>query len=168
MNISSFDIQNKQFRVKIRGFDIQEVDQFLEELAESVEGLQSQNKSLREEVKRLERENKSHKEREETLNTALFHSQQVMEQMKENAQKSADVIIAEAEVKAEKILNNAHHRLSQLHEDIAELKRQRIQIEIQIRSVIESHSKLLELGKAERDEKNDEDGKVKLLKQTYS
>jgi cell division initiation protein len=168
LNISSFDIQNKQFRVKIRGFDIQEVDQFLEEMAAGVEVLQSHNKALKEEVKRLERENKSHKEREDTLNNALFHSQQVMEQMKENAQKTADVVIADAEVKAEKILNNAHHRLSQLHEDIAELKRQRIQIEIQIGSVIESHSKLLEMSKAEREEKNDEDAKVKLLKQTYS
>ena len=37
---------------------------------------------------------------------------------------------ADAEVKAEKILNRAHSRLSQLHEDIAELKRQRVQIEL--------------------------------------
>lgn len=168
MNISSFDIQNKQFKVKIRGFDIQEVDAFLEETALCFDVLQSQNRTLKEEVKHLERENKSHKEREETLNNALLHSQQVMEQMKENAQKTADIIIAEAEVKAEKILNNANQRLSQLHEDIAELKRQRIQIEIQIRSIIDSHSKLLEMGKTEREEKNDDEAKIKLLKQTYS
>jgi cell division initiation protein len=168
LNISSFDIQNKQFRVKIRGFDIQEVDQFLDEIAESVESLHSQNKVLREEIKRLERENKGFKEREETLNNTLIHTQQVMEQMKENAQKAADVIISEAEVNAEKMMNNARQRLSQLHEDIEGLKRQRIQIEIQIRSVIESHSKLLEMGKTEREESSDDEAKVKLFKHPYS
>jgi cell division initiation protein len=85
--------------------------------------------------------------------------------MKENAQKSAELIVAEAEVKAEKILNKAHNRLAQLHEDIAELKRQRVQIEVQIGSVIEAHSKLLEISKEGMKAMDDQDAKVKLLQQ---
>ena len=88
--------------------------------------------------------------------------------MKENARKSAEVIIADAEVKAEKVLNRAHNRLSQLHEDIAELKRQRMQIEIQIRSVIDSHSKLLEIGKESMEAMDEADDKVTVLKQPPS
>jgi cell division initiation protein len=95
----------------------------------------------------------------------MLNSQQVLEQMKENARKSAEVIIADAEVKAEKILNRAHNRLSQLHEDIAELKRQRMQIEVQIRSIIEAHTKLLEIGKESMDAMDESDGKVAVLKQ---
>ncbi|MGD9184667.1 MAG: DivIVA domain-containing protein, partial [Desulfobacterales bacterium] len=86
-------------------------------------------------------------------------------QMKENAQKSAELIVAEAEVKAEKILNKAHNRLAQLHEDIAELKRQRMQIEVQISSVIEAHGKLLEISKEGMKAMDDEDSKIKLLQQ---
>jgi cell division initiation protein len=78
------------------------------------------------------------------------------------------VIIADAEVKAEKVLNRAHNRLSQLHEDIAELKRQRMQIEIQIRSVIDSHSKLLEIGKESMEAMDEADDKVTVLKQPPS
>lgn len=166
MNISPIDIQNKQFKVKIRGFDIQEVDQFLEEMANSFELLQNENKNRAQLIKRLEQDNKAYKEREETLKNTLIHSQKVMEQMKENARSSADIIIADAEVKAEKILNKAHNRLSQLYEDISELKRQRMQIEIQLRSVLESHTRLLEMGSAEREEQDDADAKVKLLKHT--
>lgn len=166
MDISTFDIQNKQFKVKFRGFDIHEVDSFLEEMADTVDSMQTKISLLEEEIKRLEKENKGFKEREETLKSTLIHSQKIMEQMKENARKSSEIIIADAEVKAEKILNNAHHRLSQLHEDISELKRQRMQIEIQISSVLESHTKLLEMGKAERDERDEADAKVKLLKHT--
>ena len=86
--------------------------------------------------------------------------------MKENARKSAELIIAESEVKAEKVLNKAHNRLAQLHEDIAELKRQRTQIEVQISSVIEAHSKLLEISKEGMKEMDEEDDKVKVLKQS--
>ncbi len=86
--------------------------------------------------------------------------------MKENSRKSAELIIADAEVRAEKILNRAHNRLSQLHEDIVELKRQRMQIEVQISSVIESHSKLLKIGKESMEISDKEDSKLKLLKKT--
>ena len=85
--------------------------------------------------------------------------------MKENAQKSSELIIAEAEVKAEKILNKAHNRLAQLHEDIAELKRQRMQIEVQIGAIIEAHTKLLEMGKEGMRAMDEEDSKLKLLQQ---
>ena len=83
--------------------------------------------------------------------------------MKDNARKSAELIIAEAEVKAEKILNNAHNRLAQLHEDISELKRQRTQIEVQIGSIVEAHSKLLELSKEGAKTMDEQDAKLKVL-----
>ena len=166
MNLTPLDIQQQQFRVRFRGFDIREVDRFLEKMAETVGALQADNKNLREEIRRLKLETQGYKEREETFKRAMLNSQKVLEQMKDNARKSAEVIIADAEVKAEKILNRAHNRLSQLHEDIAELKRQRMQIEVQIRSVIEGHSKLLEIGKEEARIREEEDGKLKLFKQS--
>jgi cell division initiation protein len=84
--------------------------------------------------------------------------------MKENARKSSELIVANAEIKAEKTLNQAHNRLAQLHADIAELKRQRMQIEIQVRSILEAHSKLLDLGKEEEEALDEVESRVKLLK----
>ena len=165
MNLTPLDIQQQQFRVRFRGFDIREVDRFLEKMAEGFSTLQADNKNLREEIRRLKLETQGYKEREETFKRAMLNSQKVLEQMKDNARKSAEVIIADAEVKAEKILNRAHNRLSQLHEDIAELKRQRMQIEVQIRSVIEAHTKLLEIGKESMEAMDASDGKVAVLKQ---
>jgi cell division initiation protein len=168
MNLTPLDIQQQQFQVKFRGFDIREVDRFLEKMAEAHGALQTDNKNLREEIRRLKMETQGYKEREETFKRAMLNSQKVLEQMKDNARKSAEVIIADAEVKAEKILNRAHNRLSQLHEDIAELKRQRMQIEVQIRSVIEAHTKLLEIGKESMDAMDVSDEKVAVLKQPTS
>ena len=160
MNLTALDIQQQQFRVRFRGFDIHEVDRFLEQLSDTFTALQSENKELREEIRRLKMETQGYKEREESFKRAMLNSQKVLEQMKENARKSAEVIIADAEVKAEKVLNRAHNRLSQLHEDIAEMKRQRMQIEVQIRSIIESHSKLLEIGKESMEAMDAADDKV--------
>jgi len=165
MNLTPLDIQQQKFKTRIRGFDIREVDAFLEQIANAFESLQKTHKGMQEEVRRLELEIQGYRKREETFKRALLNSQKVLDQMKDNARKSAELIIAEAEVKAEKILNNAHNRLAQLHEDISELKRQRTQIEVQIGSIVEAHSKLLELSKEGAKTMDEEDAKLKLLKQ---
>ncbi len=164
MKLTPLDIQQQQFKVKFRGFDIQEVDNFLEQMASEFEALQNENIILQEQISKLEAEIKGYKSREDTFKRALANSQKVLEQMKENARKSAELILANAEVKAEKLLNKAHNRLAQLHEDTAELKRQRMQIEIQIRSIIETYTKLLDMGKEERKKMDEEDSKVAFLK----
>ena len=164
MNLTPLDIQQQKFKTRIRGFDVREVDAFLEQVANVFESLHRTHKAMQEEVRRLEIEIQGYRKREETFKRALLNSQKVLDQMKDNARKSAELIIAEAEVKAEKILNNAHNRLAQLHEDISELKRQRTQIEVQIGSIVEAHSKLLELSKEGAKTMDEEDAKLKVLK----
>jgi cell division initiation protein len=84
--------------------------------------------------------------------------------MKQNAQKSAELVIADSEVQAEKILSRANNRMVHIQGDIAELKRQRMQIEVQIRSIIESHTKLLEISEDEAKTMDVEDAKLELFK----
>lgn len=163
MDITPLEIQQQQFRLRFRGFDVREVDAFLEKMADAFETLANEKKQLQEENRRLERDIQSFREREESFKRAMLNSQKVLEQMKENARKSAELITTEAEVHAEKILHGAHNRLAQLHEDIAELKRQRMQIEVQIRSVLEAHTKLLEMGQAEMEALDQDDAKLKFL-----
>jgi cell division initiation protein len=84
--------------------------------------------------------------------------------MKQNAQKSAELVIADSEVQAEKILSRANNRLVHIQGDIAELKRQRMQIEVQIRSIIESHTKLLEISEDEAKTMDVDYAKLELFK----
>ena len=164
LKITPLDIQQQQFRTRFRGFDVHEVDTFLEQMAESFESMQAETEDCMEKIQRLEHEIRGYKEREDAFKRAMLNSQKVLDQMKENARKSSELIVANAEIKAEKILNQAHNRLAQLHADIAELKRQRMQIEIQIRSILEAHSNLLDLGKEEAKVLDEVESKVKLLK----
>lgn len=167
MTLTPLDIEQQQFRIKFRGFDVREVDAFLEEMAIVFSDLIQEQNRLKKELEFRKRENQKQNEREKTFERAIATSQKAVEQLKENAKKSAEIIIADAEVKAERMLNRAHNRLAQLHEDIAELKRQRIQIEVQIRSILEAHTKMLEMGKADTRAMDEEDAKLKVLKQSH-
>ena len=164
MKLTPFEIQQQQFKTRFRGFDVREVETFLEQMADAFESLQSKNESLREEINKLEHESQGYKQREETFKRAMLNSQKVLEQMKQNAQKSAELVIADSEVQAEKILSRANNRMVHIQGDIAELKRQRMQIEVQIRSIIESHTKLLEISEDEAKTMDVEDAKLELFK----
>ena len=89
MNITPLDIQQQQFKTRFRGFDVREVDTFLEQMADVFESLQSENKRFRKEIKRLQLEGQGYREREESFRRAMLNSQKVLEQMKQNARKSA-------------------------------------------------------------------------------
>ncbi len=166
MKLTALDIQQQQFKTRLRGFDVREVDAFLEQLARAFEELQAEKRQLMERIERLEHENRGFHQREETFKRVMLNSQKVIEQMKKNARKSAELVVAEAEIKAEKIVSGAHNRLGRLQEDIAELKRQRMQVEIQLRSVLESHTKLLEAGAEEARQQDESDAKLQVLKKS--
>lgn len=165
MPLTALDIQQQRFRTKVRGVDPKEVQTFLEQAAAAFEDLQREHHRLTDEVRQLRGEIDEHRKREGTFKRALMQSQKVLDQMKVNAEKQADLIVTEAENKAEKLLHQAQRRLSQLQEDITKLKRQRVQIEVEIGYVIESHRRLLTLGQEQIRATDEQDDKLKVLKQ---
>jgi cell division initiation protein len=165
MALTALDIQQQRFRTKVRGIDPKEVQTFLEQAAAAFENLQRENHHLTDEARQLRGEVEEHRKREGTFKRALMHSQKVLDQMKVNAEKQAHLIVAEAENKAEKLLHQAQRRLSELQEHITKLKRQRVQIEVEIGSVIESHRQLLSLGQEQILASDEQDDKLKVLRQ---
>jgi cell division initiation protein len=158
LDVTPLDIQQRQFSVRFRGFDIQEVDEFLEQIAHTLESLYDETDRLSDENQALKLERSEFAAREDELKQTVTDSEKRIEQMNEAARKTAEMIVADAEVKAEQILNKASTRLAQIHDDIIQLKGQRIQLEVQLRSIIEAHYKLFEMGKAQmkmRDEEYD-------------
>lgn len=164
MSVTPLVVRQKEFSTRFRGFDVQEVDIFLEDVAKEMESQGRTIEQLSEEKHRLDLENQGYRKRENSMKNAMIQSQKVIDQMKENAKKSSQALIANAEVEAEKILSRAHNRLSQLHSDIIELKRQRIQLEMQISAVLESHSKMLEMTKEENKAADETDATLRFIK----
>jgi cell division initiation protein len=164
MNITLQDIQQQQFRVRFRGFDVREVDGFLERVADAFKTLTAENANQQEAFKKLEREIQEYKEREKTFKEAMINAQKGLDDMRQNAEKEAELIVAEAEMKAEKVLSTAHNRLTQLHEDISELKRQRMQLEVELGTILEAHRKLLDMSTEPMNEEEVSEEKLKYLK----
>jgi len=152
MRITPLDIQQKQFPVKFRGFDEEEVDSFLELIREEMEELLRDNTSMREESKRLEKQLKEYKNIESTLKDTLIATQQMVEDYKNTAKKDAELIIKEAELKAEETIKNAQEKVIKIHEDITDLKGIRRHFKEEIRRLIESHIRMLDFDKEREEE----------------
>ncbi len=166
MNTTPSDIHQRQFRVRFRGFDVREVDSFLDKIADDVEIMIGENADRQKEIKRLRGEIQQYKDREIVFKDAMVNAQKALDDMRINADKEAELIVAEAEMKAEKILSTAHNRLTQLHEDISELKRQRMQLEVELGTVLEAHRRLLEMSTEAMEAKETSEEKLKYLKGT--
>ena len=162
MKSNSIEIERKRFRTRWLGLDPKEVGLFCQQLGEENHELKVENSALRKDLQAQEKELHEYKEREKTIRAVLLNAHKTAEQTKANAEKEAKLIVAEAELKAEKILQGAHQRLSQIHDDIAELKRHRILLESKLRSTIETYQQLLNMGKEEEGE-SEPKSKVKLL-----
>jgi len=157
MKITPLDIRQKRFASAFRGFMQREVEAFLELVAGEFEEVVKENISLKEEMKRLQLKLELHTERERTLQETMVTAQRISEDVKSAAKKEAEIILADAEHQAEKIVQGGHNRMVKLVEEINELRRQRVQFESQVRSVIDAHQKLLETFSStgyEREEKN--------------
>lgn len=156
MRITPLDIQQKQFPVKFRGFDEEEVDAFLELVREEMEELLRDNASLREESKKLEKQVKEYKSMESTLRETLVATQQMVDEYKKNAQKNAELIIKDAELRADEILKSAQEKILNIHEDITNLKGIRRHFKEELKRLIESHLSMLEFDKEREVETSDE------------
>jgi cell division initiation protein len=140
------------------------VDNFLEGIADEFKSLTAENANQKRELERLELEIQEYRDREKVFKEAMVNAQNALDDMRGNAEKEAELIAAEAEIKAEKILSAAHNRLRQLHEDISELKRQRMQLEVELGAILEAHIRLLDMSKEAMDEQETSDEKLKFLK----
>lgn len=154
MRITPLDIQQKQFPIKFRGFDVEEVYAFLEVIREEMEELLRENAGLKENVQRSETQIKEYRDMETTLRETLMTAQQMVEEYKVNARKEAELVIREAEFKADGILKEAHERVIKVHEDITDMKGIRRHFKEELKRLIENHLRMLEFDdEKERDER---------------
>ena len=147
MRITPLDIQQKQFPMKFRGFDVEEVYAFLEIVREEMEDLLRENASLKEQVHRAENQIKEYRDMETTLRETLMTAQQMVEEYKTNARKEAELLIREAEIKSDGVMKEAQDKVVKIHEDIVDLKGIRRHFKEELKRLIEGHMRMLEFDK---------------------
>ena len=145
MKISQMDVRQQQFKLKFRGFDVEEVDSYLELIANELEELNRENETIKKDLKKMEQEIEGYKRAEGDLRKAIASAQDFKKDAIEKANQEAQIIIKQSEIKATEMLKSAEGKLFKLEKDIAELKAKKMQFEVQMRAVIENHLKLLDM-----------------------
>jgi cell division initiation protein len=158
VRITPADIREQQFTVKMfRGFDVREVDTFLEDLAEDYEILQKENQLLKEQLQAMEERARGLEDRERVLHETLVTAQRVTEEMKESARREAALLVREAELRGEKTVAAARTSEAAIEAQVAALKRMRRQLAEGLRTTIEVYQRLLD---QELKSENDDDAPV--------
>lgn len=143
MKITPLDIQKKQFPVKLKGFDKEEVDSFLKHVTEQLEELIRENSLLREESSRIEKELTDYREIESELKNMLIGTHKMLKEQKNGAYKEIEIYKKEAELQANITVEEAEKKATKIHGDITDLKRLKRHFQMELKQIIESHLKML-------------------------
>lgn len=149
MKITPLDIQQMVFKTSFRGYDKEEVNRFLEEIAETVEELNRESAVQREKIVFLEQQLAELKRTEMTLSNTLVSAQSLAEDVKRSAQRESDLVIKEAELKAGEMIRQARVELSNTQRDLSALQKQRLLMVERLRATLRTFERMLEVEEQE-------------------
>jgi len=146
MQLTPLEITQREFRKVLRGYDPEEVRHFIESVADDVGTLLKDNTAREERIAELEERVRALESQEESLRNTLVTAQRMTEEIKANAKREADLIIREAEGKAQRLAAEAQGRVAEAQRELLELQRQRDLFAATLRSHIQTHLELLQRG----------------------
>ena len=117
--LTPLDIENKRFQKSIKGYDVEEVDDFLDQLLIDYEKLYKENNQLKEKIEDSKKDLEHYKNVEQTLQNTLILAQTASEDIKTNAQNSADDIQKNAQNRAEQIIRDAQSEAKRATDEIS-------------------------------------------------
>ncbi len=146
MKLTPLDIQRHEFQQRsFRGLDSDEVRTFLNDVSEEMEQLRSEHEKQSEDIRRVNLLLSEHNQREEILKNTLVAAQRTSEELKDNAKKQSQMLLKEAELAADRLVEAAQARAHDLKKDIVELKMQKRQVLNSILAAIANLRNLIQL-----------------------
>src|SRR5690625_2333308 len=136
--LSTLDIHNKEFTRGFRGYQEDEVNEFLDQVIKDYEITIRAKKDLEKEVEELNEKVEHFVKIEDTLNKSIVIAQDTAEELKANAHKEAKLIIKEAEKNADRIINEALGESRKIAMETEELKRQAKVFRTRMKMLIEA------------------------------
>lgn len=144
MSITPLDVDQRQFRLVLRGCDPNEVYTFLGQVSRELEEVIRENTHLQEELRGRDESLKEYRQNESKLREALVSAGRMTEEIKETARKEAELIRAEAELHAEKIIASSRERVVALTEQYQVLRRQKARMLAELNGILDAHRRLVE------------------------
>lgn len=134
MKITPMDISNKEFKKGLRGYNPEEVDEFLDEIVDNYEELYKENTLLKEKVSALSEKIEHYGKIENTIQNTLLLAQNAAEQARSSAKKESDILVKNANDTAQKILDKAHADVVQINDEFDRIKQEFIKFRAKFRN----------------------------------
>jgi len=147
------DIENVSFSRSFRGYNPEEVEDFIEKVIATVQDYAEKVKVLETTVARMEDQLREYNELKKSLQDALILAQKSAEERVSNAENKADVIIAEAKTEAHKIVMDARERAESYRRDIERLRQLRYQFIAEFKGLISKYASMLNSLEAANEER---------------
>ncbi|GIP51760.1 MULTISPECIES: DivIVA domain-containing protein [Paenibacillus] len=143
MPLTPLDIHNKEFSRRIRGYDEDEVNEFLDQVIKDYEIVIRENKELHNQLFSLQEKLDHFSNIEETLSKTIIVAQEAADEVKNNAKKEAQLIVKEAEKNADRIVNESLSKSRKIAMEVEELKKQASIYRARFRTLVEAQLDLL-------------------------
>jgi cell division initiation protein len=164
MKITPIEIREHKFKKGVLGYDKNEVNTMVGIIAEAMEESAKYSNGLEEKLKGLTTKLSEHEEREKVLRETITTAQKMVEDLKGNARKEAELIISEAKIQADDIVRKAHERVVKLQDEVYQLKKQRMEMQTSIKAILEHHTNLLSMKEQEAVKSDVQDERLKFIK----
>jgi cell division initiation protein len=122
MRITPIEIHQKKFRRALRGYNEEEVDAFLDDVAAEMERIIQENEELSEKVERLQKKLEQYQSFEQALQETMLAAQKAASDLKKNAENAARLLIKDAQLKAEQIKKEAQMEKERMMAEVVKLK----------------------------------------------
>jgi cell division initiation protein len=143
VKITPLDIRRKEFRRSVRGYSDEEVDIFLDEVADEFERLFQENMELQDRAQRYEEQMAGQTQIKEALEKTLISAQLQAEEMRVNAHKEGELIRRDAEMKARGIVSESYGETQRVQQALVQLKLLEEDFRFKFRSLLEGYLKLI-------------------------
>ncbi|MDO8963872.1 MAG: DivIVA domain-containing protein [Coriobacteriia bacterium] len=139
MKLTPLDIHHKEFRNSLRGYNQEEVDSFLDEVADEFERLFKENIDLSEKLEAANDKVRSYAEIERTLHNTMLAAQVSAEEIKAKADKEADILLRDAEIKAKELIQGALADKQRTQGELMRIKSAEDDFRLRFRSMLEEY-----------------------------
>jgi cell division initiation protein len=154
VKITPLDIEHKEFKKSLQGYAREEVDQYLDEVAESFEGEIAERGKLEAELADL-RERVAHFDAiKETLQNTLVLAQRTADEVKANAHKETDLIKQKAKLEVSDELQEMRHKLDETKAELSRMHDQVATVKHDLRSFLTRHLTLIDDPKGQQTSTN--------------
>ncbi|MFD1031055.1 DivIVA domain-containing protein [Metaplanococcus flavidus] len=144
MPLSPLDIHNKEFSKAFRGYQEDEVNEFLDQIIKDYEILMKDKKDLEERLKQTDERVGHFTTIEGTLQKSIVIAQEAAEEVRRNAQKEAKLIVREAEKNGDRIVNESLTKARRIAMEIEELKKQSKVFRNRFKMIVEAQLDLID------------------------